>query len=54
MQLAEGKESKIGSSASNMRALKWNPDLAKVAQHWAEQCINGHEDPQTKWVCVCT
>ena len=33
--------------ASNMKKLKWNEELAKVAQMWANQCPNDH-DPNRK------
>ncbi|GAB6028799.1 hypothetical protein CHUAL_004611 [Chamberlinius hualienensis] len=30
-------------SASNMRELKWNSELATIAQRWADQCTFGHD-----------
>lgn len=30
-------------SASNMFMLKWDPELAKIAQRWADQCHFGHD-----------
>ena len=29
--------------AGNMRALRWNEELAIIAQRWADQCTWGHD-----------
>lgn len=30
--------------SSNMMALKWNDELAEIAQRWANQCIDDHDE----------
>ncbi len=42
MQVATGKEPKL-PKAANMRELKWDNDLALVAQRWADQCDFNHD-----------
>ena len=34
--------------AANMRKLKWNEDLAKEAQRWADQCKFEHDAKEAK------
>ncbi len=29
--------------AANMMSLEWDPELAMVAQRWADQCTFGHD-----------
>lgn len=41
-QVAQGKLTNF-PQAGDMKALKWNPDLATLAQNWANQCIFEHE-----------
>jgi len=47
-KVAKGEEDRgLGGgqpTATNMNKLKWNDELAKVAQRWAEQCTGGHDD----------
>jgi len=47
-KVAKGEEGRgLGGgqpTATNMNKLKWNEELAKVAQRWAEQCTEGHDD----------
>ncbi len=31
-----------------MKEIRWNADLAVVAQRWANQCFNGHDEPDAK------
>merc|ERR1712080_707277 len=39
-----GREGKKGQpSASNMMEMEWDPEIAKVAQTWVNQCIWGHD-----------
>jgi len=38
-------------SATNMMELKWNSQLAEVAQAWAEQCPGGHDDGDDRKIC---
>ena len=41
-KVANGQQ--IGQpSASNMKKLKWSPELAKIAQRWADQCPSYHD-----------
>jgi len=46
-KVAKGEEGRgLGGgqpTATNMNKLKWNNELAKVAQRWAEQCAGGHD-----------
>ena len=37
-------------SASNMRQLEWDDDLAAVAQKWADQCSFDHDEKPNKYV----
>ncbi len=30
--------------AADMRELRWDPEVARVAQRWADQCIFSHDD----------
>ena len=41
-EVAEGKVSGL-PPAANMHQLKWNEDLAQVAQKWADQCLFDHD-----------
>merc|ERR1712223_2221349 len=47
-RVAKGQENKgVGGgqpSATNMYEMKWNDELASIAQMWADQCIWGHDD----------
>ncbi|CAL4059492.1 unnamed protein product, partial [Meganyctiphanes norvegica] len=38
-------------SASNMRQLVWNNQLAEVAQAWANQCPHGHDCYNCRKIC---
>jgi len=38
-------------SATNMFELRWNTELAKVAQAWAEQCPSGHDGYDDRNIC---
>ena len=40
--VASGNANNLPKS-SNMRAMKWNENLAQVAQKWADQCIYDHD-----------
>jgi len=35
-------------AASDMMRMRWNPELATVAQRWADQCSFGHDDDRSK------
>ncbi len=35
--------------AANMKMIKWSDGLAEVAQRWADQCVNGHDEPEAKY-----
>merc|ERR1719369_1013632 len=37
--------------ASNMKEMKWNCELAEVAQAWAEQCVGGHDGYDDRKIC---
>ncbi len=39
-----GKERRLRYKAANMRELRWNDELAKVAQRWADQCSFPHDE----------
>ncbi|XP_012256324.2 venom allergen 3-like [Athalia rosae] len=48
-RVAEGRETAGNSGpqppATDMKALAWDPELARVAQRWADQCAeNAHDD----------
>jgi len=43
----EQKEPKQQPSASNMKKLIWNEELATIAQRWADQCDFSHDKKRT-------
>jgi len=46
-RVAQGQE-RNQPSASNMRKLVWNDELAVIAQRWADQCTFGHDPERSK------
>ena len=48
-QMAAGEQEGFPKS-SNMRALKWNDELAATAQRWADQCKFAHDKPDQRFV----
>jgi len=47
-RVAQGLE-RNQPSASNMRKLVWNNELAAIAQRWADQCIFDHDPERSKF-----
>jgi len=48
-KVAKGEETNGNQpAASNMRMLKWNDELATIAQMWADQCTFGHDTSRNK------
>lgn len=42
-KVANGQEANQ-PSAANMKQMKWNDELAAIAQRWADQCTFGHDE----------
>jgi len=50
-RVAKGEENNANfpqPGASDMRKLKWNDELATIAQRWTDQCNFGHDDDRNK------
>ena len=51
-KIAKGEESRgVGGgqpAAANMRELRWNDELATIAQRWTDQCTWGHDKDRRK------
>lgn len=51
-KIAKGEEERgVGGPqppASNMRELRWNDELASIAQRWTDQCVWGHDKDRRK------
>ncbi|XP_068225828.1 venom allergen 5-like [Palaemon carinicauda] len=55
LSVAQGNETRGAPgpqpAGANIRELKWNDELAKVAQAWADQCINNQESSPYRKIC---
>ncbi|XP_068223924.1 uncharacterized protein [Palaemon carinicauda] len=54
-KVAQGNETRGAPgpqpAGANIRELKWNDELAKVAQAWAEQCPSDHDQFNDRKIC---
>ena len=54
-QIANGTAEGKNVGAANMREITWDKCLEIVAQRWADQCVNGHDHIEERYlykICI--